>query len=330
MVNAYRRLLFPVGVLLAATLASPHVHADAAAAEALFREGKKLMAAGDTAAACDKFAESQRLDASSGTLLNLADCHVKQGKTASAWAEFLAAARLARGKGESGRADEAQKRASALEGALSSLSIKVTEQVPGLEIKRDDVVLQQGSLSAKIPVDPGQHVISAAAPGYKAWTKTVTVQPGGAVEEVVIPKLERDASGAAAPSASAAVTSTGDAPPPPPRKSPTVGYVVGGAGLVLTGVGVFFGLSALSTYKDADSACPKHVGCSQDAADKVDSAKTKANIANVGVGLGVVGLAVGTYLVLSASGSSSEKTGSIRVAPAVGPSYGGAAMGGTF
>src|ERR1700678_3583891 len=67
----------------------------AAAAEALFDEGKALMAAGNYASACPKFAESNRLDEGIGTSLWLADCFEKNGQTASAWAEFRAAAALA-------------------------------------------------------------------------------------------------------------------------------------------------------------------------------------------------------------------------------------------
>src|SRR5258705_3259626 len=65
--------------------------ADLAGAEALFRQGRQLLSEGKTAAACEKFAASQRMDPSSGTLLNLADCHAGEGKTASAWAGFLTA-----------------------------------------------------------------------------------------------------------------------------------------------------------------------------------------------------------------------------------------------
>src|SRR6476659_3559364 len=68
---------------------------DAAAAQSLFNDGKRLMAAGQYAVACPKFSESQRLDPGIGTMLGLADCNAKNGQTASAWALFNEAEALA-------------------------------------------------------------------------------------------------------------------------------------------------------------------------------------------------------------------------------------------
>lgn len=327
------KLRAAIAVLLSVT----PVLADSAAAEVLFREGKKLLAAGDVAGACAKLAESNRLESSSGTLINLADCHQKQGKTASAWGEFLSASRVAKTQGQAKRAEEAKKRADDLESQLSYVVVKVAERVPNLKVERDDVTIEDASFGTKLPVDPGRHVLTASAVGYKSWTKTFEMKANGDVQEVVVPKLEKDASAVVAPtgtttaappgSATAAPTSTDtSSPPPPPKKSPVVGYVVGGAGVVLTGVGAFIGLSALSKYKDADSACSSHKGCSPAVADDYDSAKSKANISNVAVGLGVVGIAVGAYLVVSSKKSETA----IVVAPTVSHNTAGAAVGGSF
>src|SRR5262245_5300846 len=59
---------------------------DPAAAEARFREARALLQENRVSEACAKFAESNRLDPSSGTLLNLANCHKTEGKLATAWA----------------------------------------------------------------------------------------------------------------------------------------------------------------------------------------------------------------------------------------------------
>src|SRR3954465_9465866 len=67
-----------------------------AAAEALFNQGRDLMTAGKFVEACPKFEASQQLDPGLGTMLNLAECYEKTGRTASAWAEYREAIPLAR------------------------------------------------------------------------------------------------------------------------------------------------------------------------------------------------------------------------------------------
>jgi hypothetical protein len=318
-------------------LLSARAHADPATAEALFRQGRQLMAEGKIAAACEKFQASQRIDPSSGTLLNLADCDVKEGRSATAWAEFLSAARMARNQGDTGRAEEATRRARELEPALSHVTIKVTLRVPALRVTRDDVAVEEASLSSDLPIDPGQHVISASAPGYKSWSKTIRVGGSGDKQEVVIPALVKDASApvttlsASSSNAGSAAGSDAASAAPLPR-SPMLGYVVGGAGLAAAGIGGFFGLRALSTYKEAERDCPSHAHCSATVTAKYDTATTEANISNVTIGVGVAAIAVGAYLVLTASSppEPSRSAKAMSFSPWLGPAAGGGVLSGHF
>ena len=113
----------------------------AAAAEALFREGRDLIAKGKYDEACPKFAASQRLDPGYGTLWNLADCLSRSGRTASAWAAFREAADTARKAGQADREAKATRRAADIEPKLERMTISVKEQVPGMVIKRGDVFI---------------------------------------------------------------------------------------------------------------------------------------------------------------------------------------------
>src|SRR5258706_12663688 len=90
-----------------------------AAAQALFDEARGLMNEGKFGDACPKFAESQRLDPGAGTLLNLANCYAKNGRTASAWVTFKDAAAAADVKRRADWSQRARERATALEPLLS-------------------------------------------------------------------------------------------------------------------------------------------------------------------------------------------------------------------
>jgi len=290
------------------------------------------MVEGKIAAACEKFQASQRLDPATGTLLNLADCDVKEGKTATAWAEFLSAARMARNQGDTGRTEEATRRAKELEPLLSHVVVKITLRVAALRVTRDDVPVEEASLSSELPIDPGQHVISASAPGYKAWSKTIRVASSGDKQEVVIPALVKDAS---PPVLSLSPSSAGAGAPEAPAsapRSPMLGYVIGGAGLAAAGIGGFFGLRALSTYKEAERDCPSHAHCSSTITAKYETATTEANISNVTIGVGVVAVAAGAYLILTASSppDSSKSARAMSFLPWLGPAAGGGALSGRF
>ena len=87
-------------MFLATLLVSPFVRAEPSSADKvmatqLYDDAEKEMGRSNYAVACLKYGESQRLDPQLGTLLHLADCWERAGKTASAWATFKDAIEIA-------------------------------------------------------------------------------------------------------------------------------------------------------------------------------------------------------------------------------------------
>jgi hypothetical protein len=148
------RRAFIAAFLLLAQTPAPARAEDPAAAQALFAEGRQLVAQGRVAEACTKLAESERLDPGIGTLFHLADCYERLGRTASAWAAYLDVAAQARATGQPAREKVARDRAAALAPSLSHLTIDVRQaaRVPGLEVRRDGVDVRANGASASIQV----------------------------------------------------------------------------------------------------------------------------------------------------------------------------------
>lgn len=305
---------------------------DKALAESLFQEGKRLMTAKKWAEACPKLAESERLDPATGTLLNLAVCHEGEGRTATAWVEFNDALSDARKEKRAERVKLAQDHIAKLEQRLSRISVTVTPdaRVPGLTVTRNGISIPEAAWGTSVPVDPGLQSIKATAPGKKAWENRINLGDAE-TRTVAVPMLEVD------PFARTAKAGGDEKPSPsqpeprePPGNRRTIGYVVGGAGVVLLAVGGYFGLRTLSQKSDSDTHCPGSV-CDAQGVSASEDAHRSANLANVGVGLGLVAAGVGTWLVLtSTSDAAPPATGRLRLTPSAGPSGGAVSLAGAF
>lgn len=279
------------------------------------------MASAHYAEACPKFEASQQLDPGLGTLLNLAECYEKLGKTASAWAEYREAIPLARAAGSKVRQDLATERAQALESRLSMLTIRAMsggDDSAGLDIRRDGIPVQAAELGSPIPVDPGSHTIEAIAPGKQKWTSTVQVADASKLT-VQVPTLSRLAEGAAEPTPG---TKPVNAPPGDDgahassgSSQRTAALVVGAVGVVGVGLGAVFGLGASSKWSDAKSHCSAYpYGCDKQSLDAQSSAKSKASMATVAFIVG--GAALGSAAVLwFTADTGHEKNLAVGVAP---------------
>jgi hypothetical protein len=315
-----RRTLLALAVLAGLSL-TPSARADEPAADNAraradeeFNDGKRLMEEGQTEAACAKFAHSQELDPKLGRLLNLAFCHEQEGKTASAWNEYNGAAALAEQKGQDERVQFAREHAAAVAKKLSFVHLEVSATVAVVEV--DGTGLSHERWPTPLPFDPGEHNIVAGAPGKKPLSMTFVVGGAPGIQDLRVDALEDEAAVQGPPAA--------PLPPPPPveptaaphpqRPNHVPAFIATGAAAAGFGVGVAFGLEAMSKKSAADRDCPSKL-CDEAGRALISDAQSAATISTVGFGAGLAGAAAATWLFVRPPQS---ETASARVIPLVG------------
>lgn len=296
-------------MLVSASLAAqPSTGRDGAAAQALFEEGKQLVGQGKPEQACPKFEESQRLDPGVGTLFKLADCYERTGRFASAYAKFMDVAATTKQLGQPEREAVARERAEQLKPRLNRLTI-VTDRgalPPGLTIERNGAPIGDAQWGIAIPVDPGTIVVRATAPGHVAWETRIEIQGEGRAETIDVPPLEISSKTAARGRAAEKPALAG--PAYFDSEVHVAGAGVAGVGLVLLGVGTYFGVTAMSKQDESDPFCdgsrckPEGIQTRQEAV----SAGTYATASFAGATLC---LAAGATLLLWNVDSSRRETG---------------------
>jgi hypothetical protein len=273
-------------------------------ADALFREGRAASQTGDWATACAKFAGSQSLDASVGTLLNLGDCSEHLGKWVVARAYFRDA--IIKLDPSDPRVGQARERLKVLEGHLPKLTVTLAASAPaGTIVRCDGRALESAELGAPVPTDPGDHTCVAVAPGRAEVPQKVTVQDGAAAALEVVP-------GDPLPSGTPretppAVVMTGGGP-----SKRTIGWIVGGVGVAGLAVAGVSGLVLLGEKSTADSGCTNKTACNADALAAISANKTWLPVNTVAWIVGAVGVGVGAYLILtSKDGAPTARVGAM-------------------
>jgi len=329
-----------LALLVSAALFAPRASAqgDAAAAEQLYKEAKALAKKGDFEAACPKFQASYALDKGLGTLVNLADCHERIGKTASAWAEWSEAVDLAN-RANDQREKFAKKRRDALEPKLPKLEVDVTNPVSGLAVYRGDTLIAQAAYGTPLAVDPGEVVVTVRRDDKVLKSESVTAKASETVKVAFdLAAIDREfpEEKPVAPPATAPTAPTAPPPPPPPPSGQkTLGYVVGGAGVVTllaAGVLEYVAISKKSKADEPDQCLNGY--CSPNGFETIDSAKKYATIGQwVGIG-GVLLTAVGATLIFTApthtERASRPPPRRTAVSPWLGPSGGGLMLNGSM
>ncbi|HEU5076279.1 MAG TPA: hypothetical protein VFU02_18930 [Polyangiaceae bacterium] len=310
-----------------------------AAAEALFQEAVDLMGQDKLADACAKYQASHDLDPAIGTLLRLADCYDRVGRSASAWALFVEAETVATRAQQTDRAEMAGTRASELKARLSTVRLQIENPgaVPGLEIAIDKADIPEPSWGTALPFDPGTVQIEVSAPGYETWTSEVEVPVGPAETNVRIPVLERTPEQHAA----VPVALTNGAEPAaargasePTSSQATWGYVAGGVGLASLAAAGVLGYRAYALNQDSLASCAADDpnACTTEGKEMRDDAAQYGTYATIASGIGGGFLITGLVLVLTAPSSPSKETATprLRVLADAGPRGGALTLRGAF
>jgi len=324
---------------VAALLLTPHVVAaqtetKAAVAEALYRQARDLMATGKYDEACPKLAQSQQLDPATGTLLNLAACHEKQGKLATAWLEYSDALVAARRDAREDRVQYARDRAAELELKLSRLTLLLAPNAdtPGLAIELDGASVGSAVFGAPTPVDPGKHSVRASAPGKISQVFSVEIGALADQQSLTIPPLEPAAEPTAPPTPPPApaqgVGSTnepGRADELTKRPVPTSVYLSGGITLALAASAGVTGVAYLNKKHDYDNMAERD-GLSSTVEARRNAARSYG-YANLGLWIGTaLGAGLTTYLYVT---RPSQQT-AVHVSPWLGPQVAGLGVSGGF
>jgi hypothetical protein len=302
------------------------VRAQGSAAEALFDEGRKALAAGDLETACARFRASDHTEPAAGTKANLADCEERRGRVATAWE--LNRTVLAQLPAGDSRVPIIKQRIRKLEPRLPKLLLTLVDGAPKeTTVREGETTLgDAGSYGVPLPLDPGAHHLAVKAPGRstktldvtlaEGKTETVEVEPGPAKVSPSLPDKPTPAGGEVSDGVPARRVGeqADDSPSPGP-------WIIGGIGVAALVAGAVTGGLVVQASKTFNSDCTvSTMTCtSVSGTSAVTTVKTLGPVTTVLLAVGGAGIAAGAiWLGVRPSPKTSARIG-------VGPVVGGAA-----
>ena len=266
-----RALLLAASILATSALRVGRAAADGspeddALATTLFKEAKALLEAGNVAEACPKLAESQRLHPGGRHAAQPRGVPRARRQDRDRLGGAPRCARvIAEHDGRDDRIALADEHLRALEPKLSKLVLSVapTVDVPDMELRVDERAVRRPAWGTGMPLDPGEHVIDAEAPGKKPWRAQVTILPDADLKTVVVPDWENDPAAPVTPPPAAPPTPVVmERPPPAPSHDHTAALIVGGVSLATIAMASYFGVHAIAKHRESRDACTTNP-CSQ-------------------------------------------------------------------
>jgi hypothetical protein len=313
--NRTALLLAAAGLL---TLASPSFaqsEGDLGQARQLYNQGLTQEAAGDWAGALSAFQQVARTKMTPQVRYHIARCKENLGRLN----EALGGYRLAEYEAE--RADdkkaellaEIQKARELLEARIPKLVILRGEGASAIKIELDGVALGPAKVGREVSVDPGPHSIAGVTSAGKRFDKTIEVAEGQTQRITLdVPEALRGGAGAEPDGgASTSPSASGDSVQQATSSS-AFPWVVTGLGVAsLAASGIFFALKG-QAEQELDDGCLGTV-CPDTLESTEQRGKTYALLSGVTLGVGIVGVGVGTVMLVSRGKSAPADNASVAL-----------------
>ncbi len=272
-------------------------------AQELFLEGDKDFDVQNYEEALGHFTASYSTVASPNSRLMIARCLLEIGRLDEAYDEYSGVINDAKGNDDyETTASAARKEREALRHRLAWLSVKMGDVPAGSRLIIGGRERTAESLEEPIAVTPGQMAVRATTEDGRVAEATVHLAAGRAADvklqlgqTITVgdpPPAKENAKARSVPER--AETS---APPPPPERANLKPYAYAAAGVGVLGLSGFaaFGILSANRYKALEDDCTDGI-CPPASQDDIDAGKQMQLLANIGLGVGVVGAAAAVTL----------------------------------
>jgi hypothetical protein len=278
------------------------------AARELFQEAYKDEQEKRYDDALEKFRRVAKVRESASVRYRIATCLAGAGRLREARDMYraLAAQKASLPASDHETADSAAENAAQIGRRIPRLSLRLADNPPpDVRVSVDGTPVPVSTTPRSIELDPGEHVILAAAPGSKTTEEHLTLaEPDGGPDVARTISLQPETPTGSSPTSSNGAAATGREGAGgggQGGRSDVVPYVALGGGAVLVIVAGGLLVARENAISDIKAKCPAN-RCPTSTRSAVDSDRSRSELFGpLAVGVGVVGLAavgLGAYLLL--------------------------------
>jgi hypothetical protein len=284
-------------------------------ARSLMDEADSFRAAGDLTRALERYQAADAIMHVPTTGLEVARTQAQLMHLVDATATAIEVANSTPGTNEPALFVQARTTAQAMVEALRprvpSLTLKVEPLGVVYELRIDNVLVPEGAHGLPYKLDPGDHLILVQAPGYRSITERLLLAESQRIERrfklvstKAPPRLE-SVQAAAQPTDTNIAARYQRAELSADTAGRTRGYVALGTGGAVLLAGIATGIAAVSLSEDAKEHCAGR-RCPPSAEPAIDRANTLANVSNITLPLGALGVAYGLFELLTHTSDASD------------------------